>query len=237
MTIYLHDIPLPQARSILDEALQANGRRGLLGIEQIALDEHALGRVLAKPIWATISSPHYHASAMDGYAVRSDSTVSASPASPVDLAIGSQASYVDTGDVLPAWADAVIPVENVELVYEKSCHRIISRQPRSAIRIRAAVTPWSHVRPMGEDIVATQLVLPWGHTLRPVDLAAIAASGHASIKVARKPRVAILPTGSELVPIGQPIKAGDIIEYNSIALAAQVVGWGALAHALPNHQG
>ena len=86
---------------------------------------------------------------------------------------------------------------------------------------------------MGEDIVATQLVLPAGQTLRPVDLGAIAASGHASITVARKPRVAIIPTGSELVPVGQPVKAGDIIEYNSIALAAQVMGWGAEATRYP----
>jgi putative molybdopterin biosynthesis protein len=86
---------------------------------------------------------------------------------------------------------------------------------------------------MGEDIVATQLVLAAGHTLRPVDLSAIAASGHASLHVARKPRVAILPTGSELVPIGQPVKAGDIIEFNSIALASQVVGWGAQATRFP----
>jgi putative molybdopterin biosynthesis protein len=232
MTVYLHDIPLPKARSILVKALEANGKAGILGIERIALDEQALGRVLAKPIWASISSPHYHASAMDGYAVRSESTVSAAPASPSDLSIGSQAGYVDTGDVLPDWADAVIPVENVELVYggnEKG------KKPEIpiAIRIRAAVTPWSHVRPMGEDIVATQLVLPMGHTLRPVDLAAIAASGHASIEVARKPRVAILPTGSELVTIGQPINPGDIIEYNSVALAAQVAGWGAVAKRYP----
>ena len=75
---------------------------------------------------------------------------------------------------------------------------------------------------MGEDIVATQLVLPAGHTLRPVDLGAIAASGHANITVARKPRVAIIPTGSELVSIGKPVQAGDIIEYNSV-LAAQVI--------------
>jgi putative molybdopterin biosynthesis protein len=103
----------------------------------------------------------------------------------------------------------------------------------TAIRIRASVTPWSHVRTMGEDIVATQLVLPAGQTLRPVDLGAIAASGHTSISVARKPRVAIIPTGSELVPIGQPVQAGDIIEYNSIALAAQVMGWGADAKRYP----
>jgi putative molybdopterin biosynthesis protein len=232
MTIYLHDIPLPQVRLILQDALQVNGKLGVLGIEQISLDEQALGRVLSKPVWASISSPHYHASAMDGYAVRSDSTESASSAHPLDLTIGMQASYVDTGDVLPAWADAVIPVENVESVYETQVANI---QPAtlSVIRIRAAVTPWSHVRPMGEDIVASQLVLPAGHTLRPVDLAAIAASGHATIEVARKPRVAILPTGSELIPIGEPIKAGDIIEYNSVALAAQVTSWGALARRYP----
>ena len=95
------------------------------------------------------------------------------------------------------------------------------RAPKS-IRIRAAVAPWSHVRPLGEDIVATQLVLPAGHVLRPVDLGAIAASGHQEIKVARKPRVAILPTGTELVPIGCKLKAGDILEYNSLVMAAQI---------------
>jgi putative molybdopterin biosynthesis protein len=232
MTIYLHDIPLPQAKLLLDEALQANDRVGVLGIEDIPLNELALGRALAKPIWATISSPHYHASAMDGYAVRSENTISASPAFPVELSINFQASYLDTGDPLPSWADAVIPIENVELVQNNSPSGD-TPLPKSVIRIRAAVTPWSHVRPMGEDIVATQLVLPGGHTLRPVDLGAIAASGHATIQVARKPRVAIIPTGTELVPIGQPIKAGDIIEYNSIALAAQVNGWGAEATRYP----
>jgi putative molybdopterin biosynthesis protein len=91
-----------------------------------------------------------------------------------------------------------------------------------AIRIRSSVTPWSHVRSLGEDIVATQLVLPAGHTLRPVDLGAVAACGHATVKVSRKPRVAVLPTGTELVPVGSEVKAGDIIEYNSLVLAAQV---------------
>ena len=233
MPIYLHDIPLPQAKSRLDEALQSAGLSGILGVETIPLDEHALGRVLAEAIWASISSPHYHAAAMDGYAVRADRTISASPATPVDLAIGSQqASYIDTGDPLPAWADAVIPIENIELL---SIAPGTTKSPTtpSLIRIRSAVTPWSHIRPMGEDIVATQLVLPGGHTLRPVDLGAIAASGHATLMVARKPRVAILPTGSELVPVGQPVNPGDIIEYNSIALAAQVIGWGAEATRYP----
>jgi putative molybdopterin biosynthesis protein len=228
MAIYLHDIPLPQAQARLAEALQAAGLDGVLEVEQIPLDEHAAGRVLAEPIWASISSPHYHAAAMDGYAVRSESTASASPVVPLDLTVPRQASPVDTGDPLPPWADAVIPIENVEPL-----HAAEDASIPAAIRIRAAVTPWSHVRPMGEDMVATQLVLPAGHTLRPVDLGAIAASGHATLQVARQPRVAILPTGSELVPLGQPVKPGDILEYNSIALAAQVIGWGAQATRYP----
>ena len=232
MAIYLHDIPLPQAKAELDNALNAIGRGGVLGVDEIPLDEHALGRVLAEPIWATLSSPHYHASAMDGYAVRAESTVTASPSVPTDLHIGVHASYVDTGDPLPGWADAVIPVENVELV-QKANTGGEEQSTTPTIRIRAAVTPWSHVRPMGEDIVATQLVLPAGQTLRPVDLGAIAGSGHATVRVARKPRVAIIPTGTELVPIGQPVKAGDIIEFNSISLAAQVIGWGAEATRYP----
>lgn len=232
MTIYLQDIPLPQAKSRLDEALKAADRAGVLGVEEITLDEHALGRVLAKPIWASLSSPHYHASAMDGYAVRSESTVTASPSHPIDLMINTDATYVDTGDPLPSWADAVIPIENVETIRKTAPPGDESSTP-SIIRIRAAVTPWSHVRPLGEDIVATQLVIPAGHTLRPVDLGAIAASGHATIHVARKPRIAIIPTGSELVPVGEPVKAGDIIEYNSISLAAQVMGWGAEATRYP----
>ncbi len=101
----------------------------------------------------------------------------------------------------------------------------VFRQP-SSVRVRAAVTPWSHVRPLGEDIVATQLVLPTGHTLRPADLGAIAASGHQTIRVARKPKVAILPTGTELVPIGSKLKAGDILEYNSLVLGAQIKAMG-----------
>ena len=232
MSIYLHDIPLDQARSRLDQALQNAGLWGILGAEEILLDEFAQGRVLSEPVWARISSPHYHASAMDGFAVRSADTAGAMPNSPVALEIDRQAAYVDTGDLLPEWSNAVIPIENVEPLDESGQVSPNARRP-TAIRIRAAVTPWSHVRSMGEDIVATQLVLPAGHLLRPVDLGAIAACGHDRVKVCRHPRVAILPTGTELVPVGAPVKAGDIIEYNSVMLAAQVNAWGGVATRFP----
>ena len=232
MSVYLHDIPLSQAQARLREALQEADLWRMLGMEEIPLDENALGRVTAEPIWAEISSPHYHASAMDGFAVRAEDTNGAQPSSPVTLSVTSEqlsvsnlqsliSRYVDTGDPLPEWANAVIPIENVESLDEKGGITSAIRQPAS-IRIRASVPPWAHVRPMGEDIVATQLVLPAGHILRPVDLGAIAAAGHQTIRVARRPKVAILPTGTELVPIGAKLKAGDILEYNSLVLAAQV---------------
>jgi len=225
MSVYLHDIPLPEAQARLKQALLEADLWRVLGAEIIPLDEEALGRVTTEPIWAKLSSPHFHASAMDGFAVRAVSTNGALLSKPVTLQIGPEAEYVDTGDPLPDWANAVIPIENVESLDELGGITAEIRDPAS-IRIRASVAPWSHVRPLGEDIVATQLDLPAGHVLKPADLGAIAASGHQQIHVARKPRVAILPTGTELVPIGSDLKAGDILEYNSLVLAAQIKSMG-----------
>jgi len=240
MSIYLHDIPLPEAKATFQRALQEAGLWRVLGTETIHLDENLLGRVLATPVWAKISSPHYHASAMDGFAVCADETIAAQPSSPITLSlvvdsstpVSKHAEYVDTGDPLPDWADAVIPIEKVDSLDDSGNIASDIRQP-NAIRIRAAVTPWSNVRLMGEDIVATQLVLPTGKVLSPVDLGALAAAGYTEIKVARKPRVAILPTGTELVPIGSNLKAGDIIEFNSLVLASQVSSWGGDAVRFP----
>jgi putative molybdopterin biosynthesis protein len=232
MSVYLHDIPLPEAQARLKQALQDADLWRVLSTQSIPLDENALGRVTAEPIWAKISSPHYHASAMDGFAVRAVATNGALPSKPLTLQIGPQAQYVDTGDPLPDWANAVIPIEHVESLDELGNITAEIRNPLS-IRIRASIAPWSHVRPLGEDIVATQLVLPAGHILRPADLGAVAAAGHQEINVARKPRVAILPTGTELVPIGSQLKAGDILEYNSLVLAAQVKSMGGEATRYP----
>lgn len=225
MSVYLHDIPLPQAQSRLESALREAGLWRVLAAETIPLDENVLGRTLAGPLWARTSSPHYHASAMDGFAVRAAETAGALPSRPLMLRIPDQACYLDTGDPLPPGFDAVIPIENTEALDEHAELTEAIRDPAN-IRIRAGVAPWTHVRPLGEDIVATELVLPAGHLLRPADLGAIAAAGHTEIEVARKPRVAILPTGTELVPIGAQLKPGDILEYNSLVLAAQVKAMG-----------
>jgi len=217
--IYLEDIPLDEAWRRFTEALAAAGLWGPFPGEDVPVAS-ALGRVTAAPVWARISSPHYHAAAMDGYAVRAADTIGATETAPLRLALGPQAVYVDTGDPLPPWANAVIPIEHV--------------QPGpDAIEIMAPVPPWRNVRPMGEDMVATELVLPANHTLRPVDLGAIAGCGHTHVQVRRQPRVAVIPTGTELVPLGSPLRPGDIIEYNSLVLAAQVESWGGQATRWP----
>jgi putative molybdopterin biosynthesis protein len=245
--VYLEDIPLDEAWRRLIAALEAASRWQPLPGETVSLTD-ALGRVTAEPVWAATSAPHYHASAMDGYAMRARSTEAATDTHPVQLAVPAEARYVDTGDPLPSWADAVIPIENVQVMEGGDRKLEVGGQrsevgdefPTSDLRpltsiieIRSSVAPWSHVRAMGEDMVATELVLPSNHTLRPVDLGAIAGCGHASVKVRRKPRVAVIPTGTELVPAGTPVKPGDIIEYNSLVLAAQVQTWGGAATRWP----
>ncbi len=235
--IYLTDLPLDQAIAAWERELQEAGKFQFSGTEMITADEHALKRVLAQPVWAKISSPHYYSSAMDGFAVKADQTEFAVPASPVLLRCIDwdgikHAEYLDTGDPLPDWADAVIPIENVESCDESGNLADDPRKP-AMIRIRHPVHPWEHVRSLGEDIVATQLILPEGHQLRPVDLGAILASGNELVTVNRRPVVAIIPTGSELVTPGKHLEAGDILEFNSIILAAQVNEWGGIAVRYP----
>jgi putative molybdopterin biosynthesis protein len=231
--IYLEDIPLEDARLRFKKAIEVVGLWNILGVEKLPLDENLVGRFLAETVWAKISSPHYHASAMDGFAVKSETTAGAMETAPVGLLYGKETIYLDTGDPLPEWANAVIPIENVEAVNGDGS---IANDPRhpDIIKVKAAVSPWTHVRAMGEDMVATQLVLPKGHRLRPVDLGAAAGCGYSELDVVRPPRVAIIPTGTELVKPGDPLKEGDIIEFNSIVLAAQVEEWGGEPARFPN---
>ena len=214
-SVYLEDIPLEEARSHWLDALQAYGLLTALPGETVSLPD-ACGRVTAAPIWARICAPHYHAAAMDGYAVYAADTSTATETSPASLMVPDRATYVDTGDAMPQWANAVIPIENVQP----------DDDPVTTIQFYQSSSPWQHVRVMGEDMVATELVLPANHRLRPVDIGAIAASGHASVVVRIRPRVAVIPTGSELVPAGSALQPGKIIEYNSLMLAAQIKQWG-----------
>jgi len=211
--IYLENTPLEEALAIYMGKLRGNGALEPLGAEPVAVDD-VLGRVTARPVYARISSPHYHASAMDGIAVRAADTFGASETSPVRLKIGGQAFLVDTGDPLPEGCDAVIMIEQV--------HRTAGDE----VEIIAGAAPWQHIRPLGEDMVATEMIVPANHRLRPIDIGGILAGGITEVAVRAVPRVAVLPTGTELVQPGDELKSGSIIEYNSRVIGGLVREWG-----------
>jgi len=221
MSIYLRDIPLKEAINLFEKALIKADLWRILGTEFISLDEQALGRVLAKPLYARISSPGYNSAAMDGFVVRSRETNGATLNSPISLLLETQARYVDTGDLIPDGFNAVVPIEDVESLDTDGGNSI---DPRNTVivRVRSAIVPWKNVRPLGEDIFLDQLIFVGGHVMRPVDLGVIAAAGYNEIVVSRKPKVAIIPTGTELIPIGKIPGPGEILEFNSLILAGKI---------------
>ena len=210
---YLSDIPLEDALGRYLGALEDAGALAHTAAEVAPL-ARARGRVTAEPVWARISSPHYDSAAMDGIAVRASDTVGATETSPLRLAVGEQAVWVDTGDPMPEGYDAVIMVE------------VVHEVDAGTLEIQSPAAPYQHVRPLGEDIVATELALPESHIIRPVDMGACAAAGLSEVTVRRKPSVAVIPTGNELVRVGSELKPGDIIEFNSLVLAGMVEEWG-----------
>ena len=208
--IYLENIPREEAFARLIEKV---GPASSLPGEPIEVPA-ALGRITAEPVYAAISSPHFHAVAMDGFAVRAENTFGASTINPKSLSVGGEAFPVDTGDPMPEGTDAVIVIE------------VVNEIDHERIEIEAALAPWSNVRVAGEDVVEGGLLLPSGHRLRPFDLGGLLAAGVTRVEVKKKPVVAIIPTGDELVPPGGDLKPGDLIEFNSVILSAHVEDWG-----------
>jgi len=206
--VYLKLKTLTEAQAIFQERfIDVSGLAG----ETIPTAE-ALDRITAEPVFARLSSPGFHAAAMDGIAVKAEDTYGASPDQPLTLSLGEQAFYVNTGHALPPDANAVIMIEQVE---EPGPDRV---------QIEAAAYPWQHVRKVGEDIVATEMIVPHGCRLGPYELGALVAAGVVDVKVKRRPRVVIIPTGSELISPdrlsaeGPP--PGQVVEFNSVILAA-----------------
>lgn len=211
--VYLDDRPWEEALEGLLKHLEAVGSLTPGAPEEISVEE-ALGRVTAEPVFARNSSPHYNASAMDGIAVDSSITFGASDAAPKQIRLGDKARVVDTGDPIPPGCDAVIMIEDVHFVEDE------------IFEITSAAAPWQHVRVIGEDVVATEMILPANHQIRPMDIGGILAGGVAKIKVHPRPKVALLPTGTELVQPGAELKPGDIVEYNTRVFGAMVQAWG-----------
>jgi putative molybdopterin biosynthesis protein len=217
-TPFLRDVPLTSAQSAWRACCAAAGCPQRLEAMTLEL-ERAIGRVTAEPIWAKRSSPPFDSAAMDGIAVRAADTVGASETTPRLLDSGAFV-VVDTGDPMPDGFDAVVMREHVYYVEGRA-------------ELRAAVAPYQHTRSIGEDISATELLLPAGHRMRPVDAAAAGAAGATEVRVHRQPIVAILPTGDEMRPIGSALEPGELLETNSLMLAGQAREAGCEAVVLP----
>ena len=183
--------------------------------EVVPLDD-AVGRITARPLFATYSVPEAHLAAMDGIAVVSADTRTASEQHPVTL---SRYARVNTGNVVPAGYDAVIMIEDVHLDADRAA-------------IRRAAPPWQHVRPAGEDIAESEMILPSGHRIRPHEIGALAAYAVTGLPVLTV-SIGLIPTGSELVPPGTRPAPGQVVESNTVMAAAWLRSLGARCSRYP----
>ena len=209
--VYLSMKPLQEAKELFFSRF---GREKRTDMETISIED-ALGRIIVEPVFAKRSCPSFHSAAMDGIAVRAEETYGTTEKYPRTLKVGRDAVWINTGQPLPESFNAVIMVEKI--------HQL----DKNHLEIRSSAYPWQHVRKVGEDIVATQLLLAQNHRIRPFDVGALVGAGVFSIKVWQKPRVAIIPTGTELIHYRDveekdTLKQNEIIEYNSLVLAGLV---------------
>ena len=208
---YLNNVPLQQAR---DAYLARLTESGFMARTETVPVQEACGRITAQAVYAAISAPHYAASAMDGIAVHARETFGATETTPVTLT-EAQYTVVDTGDPIPADCDAVIMVE--ELVQNAD----------GSVTIHAAAAPWQHIRQIGEDVCAGEMLLPGAMEVTPAAVGAMLAGGVLQVDVIAAPRVAVIPTGDEIVPPCADPKPGDIVEFNSSIFSGMLRRWGA----------
>ena len=212
--VYLKMKTLEEAKNIVSETFAVSD---VLATETIPVPE-AVGRVLAKPIPAKISSPHFNAAAMDGLAVKAEISFGASETAPKTLTVDRDAFYVNTGHVMPPGTDAVIMIEHVHVL------------DGTRIEIDKPVFPWQNVRKVGEDIVATEQLFPQNHRITSYCVGALLTGGVFEVPVKKKPKILIIPTGSELIDwrsfCGDNFKPGQVLETNSFVLGSLIENCG-----------
>lgn len=210
--IYIDNMDLDRAKKIYYEKLNIE-----TNWEEIPVLE-ALNRITFEAQYAKISSPNYNAAAMDGILVESKKTLGANSTNPKTLKEGEDFIYINTGNVVKDPYDAVIMIEDVIELEENK------------VQILKSAHPWQHIRPIGEDIVATEMIIPSKHRIRPIDLGALLAGGIDKIKVYKKPKIGILPTGTEITEKIGKIETGEITDSNSRVFEALVMENGGIAN-------
>jgi len=213
---YLTNIPLAQAQ---EDYIGFLKNAGMECREETIPVQQALGRITAKAVYANLCAPHYVASAMDGIAITASKTFGATETTPVTLAPEDYVQ-VDTGDPIPDDCDAVVMIEDV-----------VSAE--NGVKLYAAAIPWQHIRQIGEDICAGDMLLPSYTEITPAAMGAMLAGGVFELPVLKKPVVGILPTGDEIVlPMPNPAP-GDIMEFNSTIFSGMLTQWGAEPRVYP----
>ncbi len=218
---------MAELHSIEEAQALVLARVSVLEAEPVPLAE-AAGRVLAVDARAAVDLPPFASSAMDGFAMRAADTPATLPVvarSAAGLPAGQvlragEAIAISTGGVVPEGADAVIPIEYVV-------------EHDNSVEIATSVEPGANVRPRGGDIRAGEVVCPAGMRLGAGQLGALAAAGLGKLSCARRPRVAVLTTGTELRPPGEPLGPGEVYEANGLMLAAALASAGASVERLP----
>src|SRR5262245_51848994 len=213
----------PTRTAVDDVVALIRARVTALGTVQVALDD-AAGRVLAAPVVASVPVPHFDRAAFDGYALRASDTPKASSATPVQLRIVGEALpnrpfarevgagetiRIMTGSPMPAGADAVLPAE-------------FAQEANDILTVAEPAPAGKNVGRVGEDVPLGRTVLATGRVLRPQDLGLLSSIGVARIEVVRRPRVAILTTGDEILPPGSKPEGYRIVDSNSVVLRALV---------------
>lgn len=198
--LYLKTTPVQEAIDIYRSEVE---KRVELQYETIPVTE-SLNRITGKAVYAKYCSPLFNAAAMDGIAVNAAKTEGASEGTPVELVFGKDYRIIDTGDPIHEPYDAVIMAED-----------LLETEDENKVKIISPAVPWQHIRPVGEDIVAGEMILPGRHCIRPIDVGVLLSGGIVEIEVVKNPTVAIFPTGTEIIEPGTEPKDGDIIESNS----------------------
>lgn len=163
----------------------------------------SLSRVTFKSVNAKVSSPNYNSAAMDGIQVKSSNTKGATETSPMILTEGEDFTYINTGNQIKDPYDSVIMIEDVIDLGD------------GKVQILKSSFPWQHVRQVGEDIVATEMIIPSCHKIRPIDIGALISGGVEELEVYKRPKVGILPTGTEIIENISDLEDGKIIDSNS----------------------
>jgi len=210
--LYLSNVPVEEALSKYFAALESFL---VPGFEEIPV-EKSLDRISRQAVYARCCSPLYNAAAMDGIALVAASTVGARESSPLLLKAGKDFITVNTGDPIHSPYDAVIMAEDLIMVDEAD---EINNGERS-LKILQAASPWQHIRPIGEDIVTGEMILPGRHRIRPIDIGVLLSGGITTIEVYSRPKVAIIPTGTEII---ESASVGGIPKEGPVSAEAAII--------------